>query len=86
MPSQQQQRLLARNIVERLFYRKAIPGDPPALTIPVGNSGRLYVLIDGEAMRLPSLSPLPPPSAIRSLSPHHGTAPLCLAIFLPFPI
>jgi hypothetical protein len=46
-----------------------------------------YTLIDGEPERLPSLSPLPPPSTIHLSSSHvFLAAPLFSAIFLPFSI
>jgi hypothetical protein len=75
-PSQQQLRLPARNMHERLSCRKAIPGNHPALSIIVGNSlGDYMALIDGEAVRQPSLSPLPPPSTIRLSSSRRRPLP-----------
>jgi hypothetical protein len=75
-PSQQQLRVPARNMHERLACRKAIPDNHPALSILVGNSlGNYMTLIDGEAVHLPSLSPLPPPSTIRLSSPRRRSLP-----------
>jgi hypothetical protein len=45
MPSQQQLQLSARNMHERLVRRKAIRGNLPALSIPVGNSLGDYMLL-----------------------------------------
>jgi hypothetical protein len=86
-PSQQQLRVPARNMHERLSCRKAIPDNHPALSILVGNSlGDYMALIDGEAVR--RAAPLTQPF---TTTIHHPpavssplTAPLCLAIFLPF--
>ena len=76
--------LLMRNVLERfkLVCRKAIPGNPPALSILVGNSLGDYIHLSMARLCASPHSVLDHhlPSTCRLLTAH---TPLCLALFLP---